>query len=230
MAVLSGREPDPYDVYEWLDSLHLYCRMKPYYFFLVAARRHGVDRNIPITTPALQELIRYHAAGARIGVHPSWQSGDQHRLLKEEIEWLEYISGTPITRSRQHYIRFSLPVTYRRLLQYGIDQDYSMGYGSINGFRASIASSFYWYDLEKEEKTILRIFPFCFMDANAFYEQRLTAAAALTALLQYYRSIRKVNGMMITIWHNSILGRDPEFSGWREAYETFLKQEVFWDA
>ena len=29
---------DPFDVYEWLDSLHLYCRMRPYYFILAAAR------------------------------------------------------------------------------------------------------------------------------------------------------------------------------------------------
>lgn len=229
VAVLRGREQDPFDVYEWLDSLHLYCRMRPYYFFLAAARQNGVDRNIPITATGLQELIRYHASGSRIGVHPSWQSGDEEHLLKEEIEWMEYVSGQSITRSRQHYIRFTLPVTFRRLLQCGIEQDYSMGYGSINGFRASVASSFYWYDLEKEETTRLRLFPFCYMDANSFYEQQSTAAGAMTELMEYYRRIRKVNGLMVTIWHNSILGRDIAFRGWREVYETFLKQEVYWD-
>ena len=229
VAVLRGLEQDPFDVYEWLDSLHLYCRMRPYYFFLAAARQEGVDRNIPITARALQELIRYHAKGSRIGIHPSWQSGDQEQLLKEEIEWMEYISGQRINRSRQHYIRLALPATYRRLQQYGIDQDFSMGYGSVNGFRASVASSFYWYDLEKEQKTALRLFPFCFMDANSYYEQRYTAVEAMTELTKFYRRIRQVNGLMVTIWHNSILGRDPEFNGWREVYETFLKQEVYWD-
>jgi hypothetical protein len=229
IAVLSGRRKDPFDVYEWLDSLHLYCRMRPYYFFLAAARQKGVDRNIPISTQGLQELIRYHSVGSRLGIHPSWQSGDQGDLLKEELEWMEYISGQKIVRSRQHYIRFTLPATYRRLLQYGIEQDFSMGYGSINGFRASVASSFYWYDLEKEEKTALRVFPFCFMDANSFYEQQHNAAGAMNELMQHYRQIRKVNGLMITIWHNSILGHDPEFAGWREVYETFLREEVFWD-
>ena len=104
-----------------------------------------------------------------------------------------------------------------------------MGYGSINGFRASVASSFYWYDLDKEEQTTLRLFPFCFMDANAYYEQHFSAGQAMTELMHYYRSIRKVNGLMVTIWHNSILGRSPEFAGWREAYEVFLKEEVYWD-
>jgi len=41
VRVLRHRQQDPFDAYEWLDSLHLYCRMKPYYFFLVAAGRRG---------------------------------------------------------------------------------------------------------------------------------------------------------------------------------------------
>jgi hypothetical protein len=229
--VLQQRQQDPFDAYEWLDSLHLYCRMKAYYFFLVAERHRGVDRNISPSAGALQELIRYHASGAyKVGVHPSWQSGDRETLLKEEIEWMECMTEQRITRSRQHYIRFTLPGTYRDLIKYGIDQDFSMGYGSINGFRASVASSFYWYDLEKEKATGLRIFPFCFMDANAFYEQNYTAAQAMNELMHYYRLIRKVNGLMVTVWHNSFLGSDPLYAGWRDVYETFLREEVFWDS
>src|SRR5689334_17643852 len=36
IAVLSNNRKDPFESYEWLDALHLYCRMKPYYFFLLA--------------------------------------------------------------------------------------------------------------------------------------------------------------------------------------------------
>jgi hypothetical protein len=229
IEVLRGKRQDPFDAYEWLDSLHLYCRLRPYYFFLVAARCKGVDRNLPLSSAGFQELIQYHAAGYRLGIHPSWQSGDDEKLLREEIEWLEVIGGQPINRSRQHFIRFTLPDTYRRLLRHRINRDFSMGYGTINGFRASVASSFYWYDLEKEEATELRVFPFCFMDSNSYYKQKYTAAQAMTELLHYYRHTRKVNGLMITIWHNNFLGTDPDFAGWREVYEIFLKEEVFWN-
>ncbi|HWB93169.1 MAG TPA: hypothetical protein VG605_15005 [Puia sp.] len=229
IRVLRGLQQDPFDAYEWLDSLHLYCRLRPYYFFLVAARCKGVDRNLPPSSPGFRELIQYHGAGYRLGIHPSWRSGDDERLLQEEIEWLEVISGQTINRSRQHYIRFSLPQTYRRLLRHNITRDFSMGYGSINGFRASVASSFSWYDLGKEEATDLRVFPFCFMDANSYYEQKYTPSQAMSELLHYYRHTRKVNGLMITIWHNSFLGADPAFAGWREVYEIFLKEEVFWN-
>jgi hypothetical protein len=226
--VLAGRKPDPFDAYEWLDSLHLSCRLKPYYFFLVAGRNKGVDRNILPSCPAFRQLIHYHGARYGLGVHPSWQSGERPELLREEIAWLQTVGDQPITRSRQHYIRFTLPHTYRQLLAAGIAHEFSMGYGSINGFRASIASSFFWYDLEKEETTPLRVFPFCFMDANSFYEQGLDPMRARRELMHYYHHIRNVNGMMVTIWHNNFLGADPRFAGWREMYEGFLKEEIFW--
>jgi hypothetical protein len=31
-------------------------------------------------------------------------------------------------------------------------------------------------------------------------------------------------GTMITVWHNSFLGMDPAFEGWREAYEQFVQK------
>jgi hypothetical protein len=34
---------------------------------------------------------------------------------------------------------------------------------------------------------------------------------------------------MVTIWHNTFLGTAARFAGWREVYEVFLKEEVFWD-
>ena len=34
---------------------------------------------------------------------------------------------------------------------------------------------------------------------------------------------------MISIWHNSFLGSDKMFDGWKEVYELFLKEVVYWD-
>ena len=75
----------------------------------------------------------------------------------EELEWLEAVADKRIIHSRQHYLRFNLPHTFRRLIEAGIQKEFSMGYGTINGFRASVCSSFYWYDLEKEQCTSLLI-------------------------------------------------------------------------
>jgi hypothetical protein len=227
--VLFNKKKDPFDSYEWLDSLHLYCRTRAYYFFLLAKNPMGVDKNISPDHPAMQSLIAYHAGGYTVGIHPSWQSGDEEAVLMEEVDRLANITGVQVKYSRQHYIRMHLPITYRRLIDVGIDKDFSMGYGSANGFRASIASSFFWYDLLAEKKTSLMLFPFCFMDSNAFYVDRLHPQEAFTELMSYYRKVKQVNGLMITIWHNHFFGSDPMFTGWKEVYEVFLKDQIYWD-
>lgn len=230
IKVLQGKKKDPYDCYEWLDALHLYCRIKPYYFFLVARKKSTYDRNISTNRKALTDLIKYYSKNYHIGIHPSWQSGDDPRLLKEEIEWLETVADKKMVNSRQHYIRFTLPVTFRELLSAGIERDFSMGYGSVNGFRASTCSWFYWYDLEKEEQTRLQVFPFCFMDANSFYEQKQSAEEAYRELTGFYEISRKLNGLFVSIWHNNLLGENATTNGWRAMFELFMKETVYWDA
>ena len=226
IKVLSGFGKDPFDTYDWLNALHKKFKLKPVYFFLVAANNGLYDKNILPAKKAMRQLVKNHVKKYSLGIHPSWKSGDDDTLLKKEKQQLEAMSESAIVASRQHYIRFNLPQGYRRLLEAGITDDYSMGYGSINGFRASVAASFNWYDLEQEEETGLRIHPFCFMEANSFYEQKLTAAKAFEELMQYYTICKKVNGTLITIWHNNFLGADKLYKGWGEMYESFLNKII----
>lgn len=222
LRVIRGKRQDPFDAYEWMDGLHQRNHLAPFYFFLVAEQKGKFDKNSDRRNPAFQQLVKNIAASYKIGLHPSWASGDHPELIRKEKAWLEKTTGQMIKASRQHYIRFALPSTYRQLLNAEILDDFSMGYGSINGFRASVATPFYWYDLKNEIKSPLRVYPFCFMDANAYYEEKKSAAEAFTELMQYHDTIRSVGGMMITIWHNSFLGSDPAFEGWKETYEQFI--------
>ena len=234
--VLKGQQEDPYDSFSRIKDLHTkYHHLGAYVFILVAEKNSRYDKNILPFKKPLQEVIRkfFEKEPAWVktpkpilhtGLHPSWQSGDNPTLIKKELDLLQYIIGVELQGSRQHYIRFTLPATFRHLLDAGIRNDYSMGYGSINGFRASVASSFYWYDLEKNKKTSLELHPFCYMDANSFFEQKYTPQQALEEMLQYFNIIKSVNGTMITIWHNTFLGTHKRFAEWREVYEEFISK------
>ncbi len=219
--VLNNKVCDPFDSYDWIDNLHRPYKLQPRYFFLVPDKTGKYDRNILPMQTAMQALIKRHAVKYAIGVHPSWQSGDEPALIRKEIETIEHITQLKIIASRQHFIRLTLPQTYRFLIEAGIKEDYSLGYGSINGFRASVAAPFFWYDLEKEEETYLQLFPFCYMDANSFYEQKIAPQLALEEMQAYYNAVKAVDGMLITIWHNTFLGTDEQFKGWREVYAKF---------
>lgn len=222
--VFSGWKKDPFDTYQWLDELHQKYNLHPYYFFLMAEKRKGYDKNISPNKKGMQQLIKQHALKYAIGIHPSWQSGDDANMLKKEISMLKAVIEKEVSKSRQHYIRMTLPETYRLLIDNEIKEDYSMGYGSINGFRASIASSFYWYDLEREQQTPLLIRPFCYMEANSFFEQHYTAEEAAEELQQYHDIVKSVKGELIIIFHNHFVTEQKEWLPWRNMYAGFLKR------
>lgn len=224
--VLNNKVEDPFDSYAWMDNLHRQYQLTPYYFFLVPAKTGKYDRNILPNQTALQTLMQQQADKYSIGIHPSWQSGDNPSMIRKEKETIEHITRLKITRSRQHYIRFTLPQTFRYLIEAGIKEDFSMGYGSINGFRASVASPFYWYDLEKEETTYLLLYPFCYMEANSFFEQKFTPQQALEEMRHYFTEVKNVHGLFICIWHNTFLGTDELFKGWREVYQQFITEAM----
>jgi hypothetical protein len=220
--VVNGR--DVFDVYDWMDELHRKHHLNPIYFFLLANRRSQYDKNISPRSKELKQLIKNISAKYPVGVHPSWQSYHDEAELQKEKNHLQEISGKAVINSRQHYIQFTLPRTYRSLMEAGITNDHSMGYGSINGFRASFASPFYWYDLMKEEAMPLLLHPFCFMEANSSFEQKFTAEEAASELQYYHDIVKRVNGHLITIFHNHFLTEQLQWQPWRKMYGSFLEK------
>lgn len=220
VQVVAGQRSDPYDAYDFMEALHRQGGERPRFFMHTGGQRNRYDKNIPASFPPWQSLVRRLAALGPVGLHPSWASF-HHPSLLEEKKTLESVLGEEAGASRQHYIRFRLPDTFRHLLEAGIRDDYSMGYGSVNGYRASVAHPFPWYDLEREAATPLTLHPFAWMDANALFEQEMSPESGVEELKGYWEGLRKTGGTLITIAHNTFLGTDPLFRGWREAYADF---------
>ncbi|WP_233188536.1 polysaccharide deacetylase family protein [Tenacibaculum sp. SG-28] len=144
-------------------------------------------------------------------------------LLKKEKERLESITNLPIKRSRQHYLRFSLPDTYQKLIDLEIEEDYSMGYASQAGFRASTCTPFYFYDLDFEIQTPLKIFPFAVMDTTLNDYMKLTPKQSLGKIRDLKNEVKKVNGTFITLFHNESLSAYQRWRGWSRLYGSMLK-------
>lgn len=219
---LLGLKKDPYDLYEWLNELHEKYHLNAIYFFLVAKERSQFDKNS--SRKKIKSLIQKIYSQNQIGIHPSFKSNSEKGLLKNEIEYLEEIINRNINKSRQHYLQLKFPITYRSLIQEGITNDYTLGYGTHNGFRTSYCKPFFWYDLENEKKTELVIHPFCFMDANSIFEQNLNTDEALSEMKYYYEQVKSVNGEFSFIMHNHFLTEQEKWKDWRKTYTNFLQQ------
>ena len=80
--------------------------------------------------------------------------------------------------------------------------------------------------LKKKSKQPYCLFPFCYMEANSFYEQKYYPQQALEEMRHYYKVVKSVNGTFIMIWHNHFLGTDRLYAGWREVYEQFIENQL----
>ncbi|MBK7475941.1 MAG: polysaccharide deacetylase family protein [Haliscomenobacter sp.] len=223
LQVLAGKKPDPFDVYGFLNQEHRKRGLRPEYFFLVG--NYGAyDTNLHHKNKAFQDLIRSLSQKAFVGLHPSMASNDRQGRLEEEKRRLERITGAEVWRARQHYLKLSLPATYRRLLQVGISKDYSMGFADAPGFRAGICGAFPWYDLRSEQETALWVQPLHVMDGTLKNYLRLPVKEAIEKALLLANRCKEAEGVFCTLWHNSSLSERDGWEGWERVYLEILDE------
>ncbi len=245
LKVLINIKNDPEFTFDYIEKLykkHENKLLNPIFFWLLAEFGEH-DKNIDWTNSSLQRLIRRLSKKHPIGIHPSYASNADDAILKKEIkrlnkilpdtEALPRLLGGPVTKSRQHYLKLRFPTTYQRLIQAGITDDYSMGYSDDIGFRAGITSPFYWYDLENEHATTLRIHSFQVMEVTLNEYLHLSPDEAIEQVKPIIESIKAVGGTFTTLWHNSTLtdneaGQPSErgYEGWRKVYEEIIESAI----
>lgn len=219
--VLRGEIPDPFDTFGDIERIHSKHNLKPTYFFLCAG--YGkYDKSISPRSGAFGKLVRETAGHARLGIHPSYRSGRNQGTLAEEINMFEQITGERPLISRQHYLKFRFPETFRRLIGEGIAEDYSLGFASAAGFRAGTCRPFFFYDLERELQTGLRLYPFQLMDRTLKDYMGLTAERAYEKMRELADRVNNAGGVLVSIWHNETFSNRGEWEGWREVYIRML--------
>lgn len=210
---------DEFDTFRELLKIKKEYNVTTLFFFLIGDYT-TFDKNISSSNNRFKSLIKSVADYASIGLHPSYFTLKNIEKLKKEKLRLETIINTPITFSRQHYLRLSIPETYQNLIDLDLEQDYSMGYARTVGFRASTCTPFYFYDLDFEIQTPLKIFPFAFMDVTLKDYMNLSPEQGLQKILELKEAVKKVDGTFISLFHNETLSENDVWKGWNTIYKT----------
>jgi hypothetical protein len=222
LLTLLGRQHDPYDTYDYILDIQKKYNLSMIYFFLLG--NYGVnDKNISANNPKFQALIKHLGDYAETGIHPSFGSNGNVQQVRIEVSRLTAITHRNTTKSRQHFLKLHLPETYKNIISCGIQEDYTMGFASKAGFRASVCSPFKWFDLDADEETSLTIYPFCVMDGTLKTYMNLNQEQAIKQCAELINQIKKVNGTCITLWHNETLSNWREWQDWRYVYEEVVK-------
>ncbi|OIQ37955.1 MAG: hypothetical protein BM563_07275 [Bacteroidetes bacterium MedPE-SWsnd-G1] len=219
--VLLRLRNDPYDTFNEIISLSKSKKIKTIFFFLVGDYT-TYDTNVSSSNNAYRSLIKSMADYVEVGLHPSYYTMKNSDKLKKEKNKLEQIVNQPMHKSRQHFLRVKLPETYQNLIDLDVTEDHSMGYAKEMGFRASTCTPFYFYDLDFEIQTPLKIFPFAIMDVTLNDYQGHVPAVASVKIQELKNEVRKVNGTFITLFHNESLSENESWKDWKKVYESIF--------
>lgn len=222
LIVFLRLQTDPYDTYKYI--LETYKgQISHLLFFFLMGDRNQYDKSISYKNKSFRQLIFNLSTVCELGIHPSYASNLKPWLFEKEKKRLEDILQKPVTKSRQHYLKLKFPQTYHNLLNLNIEDDYTMGFASLAGFRAGTCTAFPFFDLSKNQSTELLIHPFQVMDVTLKNYLRLNPEDAWKLIEGMMLEVKKVNGTFVSLWHNESLKNSGQWLGWREVYEHILE-------
>src|SRR5581483_1129225 len=114
----------------------------------------------------------------------------------------------------------------RTLAELNITDDYSLAHAYQAGFRASICTPFFLYDLIKEETLPVKVHPTTVMDGTLRQYMKLSPVAASLLNEKLIREVKRYNGEFISIWHNQSLDESTDWKGWRTVFELMIEKAI----
>jgi Family of unknown function (DUF7033) len=222
MVIFNFRK-DPFDQFTKLLNLQKTFDVPTIFFFLVGDYT-TYDKNVSHNNLKFKSLVKSVADYAQVGLHPSFFTMKNEATLKKEKKRLEEILNTPVKQSRQHYLRVDLPDTYQKLIDLEIFEDHTMGYAQHCGFRAGTCTPFYFYDLDFEIQTPLKIYSFAVMDGTLKDYLFLSNRKARLKIESLVQKVKAVEGTFISLFHNETISEMGRWEGWSKIYSDMLKR------
>jgi hypothetical protein len=220
LKVISGMKADPLDTYEEQLALHKKYNLSTIYFVLFADYDTN-DRNIPVNNRHFNVLIKSIGDYCRIGIHTSFASLRSPEKLAQEFRRLSAVLNKEITSTRQHFHVLKMPLTYRSFVNKDVENDYSMGYAVTPGFRAGIADPFYFYDLDIEVETNMKVWPYAIVDKGL--EHGYGMERSFKPIIE---QVKAVNGTLMLVWNNESLAHKGQGRINLQTYENVIKMAL----
>jgi hypothetical protein len=221
--VQTGELKDPFD--SWTEVKEVLDRYPQSKVFWLLGDFKKFDKNISWNDPRHQRLIREIDQLAEVGLHPSYASNTEPERLGVEKSRLEVILDKKVVSTRQHFLKLKFPQTYRNLVTNGFKHDYSLGYAEAPGFRSGTAHSHFWFDLEQNVITDLRIHPFTYMEGTLNEYLKWDISKSIREVKSLMDEVKTYGGSFIPLWHNESFAESGIWKGWRKVFD---ETEAYW--
>ncbi len=221
---------DPANTFDYIMKLSEESNLVSTFYFICGktSQRYDSDYDISHYLPIRSLLREVHRRGHKIGLHPSYNTYRDSWALKREADTLKRVcSEEGVLQeewgARMHYLRWKHPYTLIGLQNAQLDNDCTLGYADLPGFRCGTCFEYPGCDPIEKEILSIRIRPLIAMECTIMSKSYLgmgTGTEALNEFLQLKNACAKMGGVFTLLWHNSQL-ESPEK---RRIYESVLNK------
>ena len=163
--------------------------------------------------------------GHELGLHPSYNSFNDPKKIDSERRVVEKHSETNLTASRQHYLRFAIPETWRHLYNAYLREDSTLGYAAEPGFRCGTCKPFPVFDIHQQKELPLLERPLLIMDVSLKMYKQFTIEESVAYCLWIVDQVKKHNGELVFLWHNTSHSNLDGWNGWNIVLESLIQAD-----
>jgi hypothetical protein len=222
-AVRNGQQQDPFDRFEYLMSL-AEQHNTTLIFHMIGGGESLFEGFYSISDLRIISLMQsFVSRGHNIGLHPSYNAFNDPRKIDQERRAVEKYSGQHVKVSRQHYLRFAVPSTWTHLHNAYIESDSTLGYAAEPGFRCGTSIPFPVFDVHQRQQLPLVERPLLIMDVSLRFYKNFSIEESIDYCRQIIHQVKKHNGELVFLWHNSTLSEMDGWTGWSEVMEFLFK-------
>lgn len=219
-----GKQTDPYDTFDYLMTL-AEKKGQRFVFYMLAGGETIFEGYYDIKDPRIVSLMKnILERGHDIGLHPSYNSFNDPKKIDEERRAVEKASGIHVKASRQHYLRFAVPETWRHLHAAYIKEDSTLGYAAEPGFRCGTSKPFPVFDIHQRKELPLIERPLLIMDVSLKMYKMFSPEESKAYCKKIIDQVKMHDGELVILWHNSSLSELDGWEDWHEVLEYLISQ------
>lgn len=243
---LFGIKPNNYSVNKRLKNVRDYAkgtllfRKDPYWNFrelLQLERELGITSTWYLLEKTKEDNSKYNFKDIKIrqiiseitsqeheiSIHGTLESSEDPAAMSGGISRLNDICDKPVTGIRQHYLKYSNPVTPQIQANSGLQYDATLGFAEQIGFRNSYALPFRLYDFDNSQPFDLWQIPLNAMDVTLLGYMNIPVEEIPEVIRPILREATRFGALFTMLWHNCNLDNE-EFPGINGVYQKVLKE------
>ena len=226
IAVKRGNvEKDPYNTFRKIMDFSESIGCRSHFYFIAENYGKILNSDYDLNNEKIVEIVEnIKKRGHIAGLHVSYDAAHDSEKMKKEAEKFRKVSekagiDTGLFEARHHFLRVSVPESWRIMEECGIKRDLSLSFADHAGFRSGTCYEYPLFDLFSGRKLALTELPLIVMEWSVIDERYMNLGVSEKSF-EFIKSLMNTaalfGGQFVLLWHNNRFEDNGETALYRE--------------